>query len=157
VAFELVVEMKTSRKNLRRRWQEEINSHGFTVEIFPGFDPLTWQGGFLPIKVVEMPDKYLFGLPRVVQVSGFEVSFGRGSAHFRSAMGRTLAELTLQCYGAACLAVVTDGVYYDPQTGESFEGLSAIRRADWEIMAYEPYIDEDARAQHEFSKWSDYT
>jgi len=71
-------------------------------------------------------------------------------------MGRTVAELILQCHGAACLAIVTRGVYYDPQTGKSFEGTAAIQRADQEIMAYQPYIDERARVQHEFTQWSDY-
>lgn len=157
MAFELVVEMKAGVEDLRQRWQAEINSHGFSVEILPSFDPATWQGGFLPIKLVSLPDKYLFGLPKIVQISGFEVSFGPESAHFRTAMGRTLAELILQCFGAASLAVITNGVYYDPQTGESFEGVSAINRADWEIKAYEPYIDHRARMQHEFTNWSDYT
>ncbi len=156
MAFELVVEMKTSVKEFRQRWQEEINSHGFSVEILPSFNPDTWQGGFLPIKLVSMPDKYIFGLPKVTQISGFEVSFGPESAHFRSAMSRPLAELILQCYGAACLAVITNGVYYDPQTSESFQGASAVSRADWEIMAYKPYIDDHARTQHKFGKWSDY-
>ena len=157
MAFELVVEMKTRVTDLRQDWQQEINSHGFCVEILPSFNPDTWQGGFLPIKLVSMPDRYLFGLPKIAQISGFEVSFQPESAHFRSAMGRSLAELVLQCYGAASLAVITNGVYLDPQTGESFEGVSAISRADWEIMAYELYIDDDARVQHEFTKWSDYT
>lgn len=157
MAFELVVEMKTGVKNLRQRWEEAINLHGFSVEILPSFDPVMWQGGFLPIKLIAMPDRYQFGLPKVVQISGFEVSFGTESAHLRSAMGRPLAELILQCYGAASLAVITDGVYHDLQTGESFEGVSAIERADWEIMAYEPYIDQHARAQHEFTNWADYT
>jgi hypothetical protein len=156
MAFDLIVEIKISVKNLRQRWQDEINSHGFSIEILPSFEPDNWQGGFLPIKLVAMPDKYLFGLPKVIQISGFEVSFGSESAHFRSAMGRPLAELILQCYGAASLAVITNGVYHDPQTGESLVCASAIERADCEIMAYEPYIDEHARAQHEFTKWSDY-
>ncbi len=157
MAFELVVEMKTSVKNLRQSWQEEINSHGFSVEILPSFDPETWRGGFLPLKLTSMPNKYLFGLPEVIQISGFEFSLGAESAHFRSAMGRPLAELILQCYGAASLAVITNGVYHDPQTGESFNGTSAINRANWEIMAYEPYIDHSARSQHLFTNWSDYT
>jgi hypothetical protein len=156
MAFELVVEMKTIAKNLRQRWQEEIDSHGFCVEILPSVNLATWRGGLLPIKLVSMPDKYLFGLPKVVQISGFEVSFGPNSAHFRTAMGRTLAELILQCYGAATLAVITNGIYHDPQTGESFEGAAAICRADWEIMAYEPYIDDHSRVQREFRGWSDY-
>jgi hypothetical protein len=157
MSFELVVEMKSGMKNLRQCWQDEINSHGFSVEILPSFDPASWQGGFLPIKLIAMADKYLFGLPKVIQISGFEVDFGPESAHFRTAMGRTLAELILQCYGAACLAVITNGVYHDPQTGESFEGASAMQRADWEIMAYQPYIDQRARVQHVFTQWSDYT
>ena len=157
MAFELVVEIRKRVSNLRHRWQEEINSYGFSVEILPRFEPDTWQGGFLPIKLVAMPDKYLFGLPKVIQVSGFEVSFTPVSAHFRSAAGRPLAEVILQCYGAACLAVISDGAFHDLQTNESFEGDSAIARADWEIMEYEPYIDEHARVQHEFTNWSDYT
>jgi hypothetical protein len=157
MAFELVVEMKNVVKGLRHSWQQEFSSHGFCIEIHPSFVVDEWKGGFLPIKLVSMPEKYLFGLPKVIQISGFEVSFGSKSAHFRSAMGRPLAELIIQCYCAASLAVITDGVYHDPQTGESFDGVSAIARADWEIMAYEPYIDENARAQHEFTTWDDYT
>ncbi len=156
MSFDLVVEMKSSVNNLRQRWQDEINSQGFTVEIFPEFDPGNWQGGHLPIKLIAMPDKYLFGLAKVIQISGFEVDFEAKSAHFRSAMGRPLAELILQCYGAASLAVITNGVYYDLQTGESFEGAAALQRADWEILAYQPYIDEYARAQHPFTQWSAY-
>ncbi len=60
MSFELVVEMKSGVKNLRQRWQDEINSQRFSVEILPSFDPAGWQGGFLPIKLTAMPDKYLF-------------------------------------------------------------------------------------------------
>lgn len=155
MSFELVVEMKSGVKNLRQRWQDEINSHDFSVEILPSFDPAIWRGGFLPIKLTALPDKYMFGLPKVIQIAGFEVDFGPESGHFRTAAGRTIAELILQCYGAACLAVITNGVYHDLQTGDSFEGASAIQRADWEIMEYQPYIDHDARAQHAFTQWSD--
>lgn len=70
-------------------------------------------------------------------------------------MRRTIAELILQCYGAACLAIITNGVYHDPQTGEGFEGASAIQRADWEIMEYQPYMNQHSRVQHGFTQWSD--
>lgn len=156
MAFELVVEMKTRIKGLRERWQAEINSHGFSIEILPSFDPDSWEGDFLPIKLSAMPDKYLFRMPKVIQISGFEISFGPESAHFRSAMGRPLAELILQCYGAATLAVITHGICYDLQTNASFQGASAIERADWEICAYEPYLDQSAKVQRPFTKWSDY-
>jgi hypothetical protein len=156
MSFDLIVERKSGVMNLCERWQDEINSHGFSVEILPSFDPATWQGGFLPIKLIVIPDKYLFGLPKEIQISGFEVYFGSQSAHFRTASGRTIAELILQCYGAACLAVITNGVYHDPQTGESFEGEPTIQRADWEVIAYQPYMDQHARMQHVFTQWSDY-
>jgi hypothetical protein len=156
MSFELIVEIKSGVTNLRQRWQDEINSHGFSVEILPSFDPATWQGGFLPMKLTTIPDKYLLGLPKVIQIAGFEVDLSPESAHFRTVAGRTIAELTLQCYGAACLAVITNGIYHDPQTGESFEGESAIQRADWEVLAYQPYMDQHARAQHAFTQWSDY-
>jgi len=155
MSFELVVEINSEVKNLRKRWQDEINSHGFSIEIDPTFKEAEWEG-FLPIKVTSLPDKYLFGLPNVVQISGFEVDLTPDAAMIRTAMGRTLAELILQCYGAATLAVITDGLYHDPQTGESFEGAAAIERADWEIRQYVPYIDEHARVQHPFTDWSDY-
>ena len=154
MGFELGVEMKSGVKDLRQRWQDEINSHGFSVELHPSFDVASWRGGFLPIKLTEMPDRYLFGLPRVIQASGFEIKFYPHSAFLRTAAGRTIAELVLQCYGAACLAVITNGVYHDMQTGESFTGQSAIQRADWEIMAYQ--LDQDARTQHAFNQWSGY-
>ena len=157
MAFELVVEMRSVVENLRESWQAEINSNGFVVELLPSFEAATWQGGFLPIKLVKMPDKYLFGLPNVTQISGFEVEFGPESGHFRSATGRTIAELALQCYGAACLAVITGGAYYDLQTGDSFEGVTAIEQADAVILAYEPYMDDAAREQHPFTQWSDYS
>lgn len=56
MSFELVVEMKADVNNLRQRWQDEINSRGFSVEILPSFDPASWRGGFLPIKLIAMPD-----------------------------------------------------------------------------------------------------
>ncbi|MBS0201906.1 MAG: hypothetical protein JSS49_03340 [Planctomycetes bacterium] len=157
MAFELVTEMKTRLTELRLRWQDEINSHGFVVEILPLFDRDTWRGGFLPFKLMALPEKYLFGLTNSVQISGFEVSFASDSAHFRSASGRPIAELILQCYGAASLAVICNGLYHDLQSGHSFEGAAAIKQAHSEIMAYQPYIDQHARVQHPFTKWSDYS
>ena len=52
--------------------------------------------------------------------------------------------------------MATSGVYHDPQTGESFEGDSALARAKQEIMDYEPYLDWHVRIQHKFIQWSDY-
>lgn len=82
MSFELTVEMRSGVKDLRQRWQDEINSHGFCIEILPSFNTGSWEGGFLPIKMSAMPDKYLFGLPNVIQISGFELDFGSTTAHF---------------------------------------------------------------------------
>lgn len=153
MAFELIVEMRTPVRDLRARWQLELLAHGLHVEIFPGLEPDTWQGGFLPFKLEPLPDRYRFDMLGVVQLSGFEVDFSPGVAHFRSAAGRSIAELVLTCYGAACLAIITGGAYHDPQTGEAFEGRAAIDRAHWEILAYEPYMKHHARIQHPFIGW----
>jgi hypothetical protein len=157
MAFELSVLMRARVDDLRSRWQDEINAQGFHVEIMPSFRHEKWAGGFLPIKIVSMPQAYLFGLQNVTQLSGFEVDFQPQSAHFRSGMGRTVAELVMQCYGAATLAVITNGVYHDPQTGDSFEGAAALERAHLEILDYAPYIDDRSKRQHAFTRWSDYT
>jgi hypothetical protein len=159
MSFDLVVEMTntTSLPSLRQQWQAELVSHGFVVELLPSFHPGTWHGGFLPIKLISLPEKYLFGLPSIVQISGFEVSFAPSSAHFRSASGRPIAELALQCYGAATLAVITDGAYHDVQTNESYDSKSAIAQAHREIMDYQPFLDSYAKMQHPFTTWSDFT
>ena len=156
MSFDLVVNMKDPVRELRDAWQRAINAQGFEVEILPGFDPDDWGGGFLPIKLVSQPTEFLFGLPQIVQVSGFEVGFSPNEARFRTASSRTISELTLQCYGAATLAELTNGTYFDPQEGATFSGESAIQRARAEVLGYEPYLDAKARRQHRFTDWKDY-
>jgi hypothetical protein len=157
MAFELTVEYESPITELKPRLEAELLTQGISVEICPGFTPDKWRGGFLPMKLLNLPDHYLFGLGRLVQISGFEVSFTDSSAHFRSAMGRPIAELILLCHSAAALAVISNGVYHDPQTGEAIPANKAVARAKQEILAYVPYLDERARTQHPFTQWSDYT
>jgi hypothetical protein len=156
MAFEIAVEYESIPQNLREDWENAFHDIGITLEIWPGFSPNTWNGGLLPIKLVKLPEKYLFGLENVVQMSGFEVDFDSKSAHFRTATGRTIAALILQCYGAALFANIGNGQYYDVQTDESFMGDDAIQRAHDEIMAYLPYMDKCARMQYAFTNWPNY-
>ena len=156
MSFELTVAYDSQPDDLKAKWEEELKKLGIIVEICPDFDSSNWQGGFLPMKLVKLPEQYHFGLTEVIQVSGFEVDFTDVSAHFRTSMGRTIAELILQCTCAGTLAVITGGTYFDPQTGNSFEGSEAIARAHQEILDHEPYLDNYSKTQHTFSDWSDY-
>lgn len=156
MAFELFVTCETIPANLAEVWEKELSAKGIVVEVLPGFLPSEWAGGFLPIKLIELPESYRFRLPSIVQISGFEVGFTLNSAHFRTAMGRTIAELILQCSCTAILAAITGGMYIDPQTDKIYEGERALKRAHDEIMEYEPYMDDASRTQHGFTRWSDY-
>lgn len=59
--------------------------------------------------------------------------------HFHSSAGRSNAALLLQCYGAAALAEVANGVLMDPQEGVAVTGDAAYRIArhnsDWALPA----------------------
>ncbi len=156
MAFELTVEFGNRPLDLRDEWTTHFADQGIRLEIRPGFEFQTWSGGFLPMKLESLPQEYLFGLQNVVQISGFEVYFGEDSARFRSAMMRPIAELILQCFGAATLCIITNGTYHDPQTGEAIKADGVIERAKQEIQAYRPYIDEHSKIQHEFTEWADY-
>ncbi len=157
MSFELVVEYRQPIANMKVGLEAELLAQGLQVEICPGFSPAEWGGGFLPVKLMRLPGEYLFGLPQVVQISGFEADFTDVSAHLRTAMGRTIAELILQCHSAAALAVLSKGVYHDVQTSEAVPPDKAVARAKLEVFAYAPYLDDQAKTQHPFTLWSDYT
>ncbi len=156
MAFELTVQYGNPITKMKQLLEAELLGQGISVEIWPGFEPRDWGGGFLPIKLVNLPNEYLFGLNQVVQISGFEVNFTDCYAHLRSAMGRPIAELILTCHAAAALAVISNGVYHDLQAGEAIPANKAVARAKQEVLAYVPFLDRRAKVQHPFTKWSDY-
>ncbi len=127
--------MKSSVNNLRQRWQDEINSQGFTVEIFSEFDRATGKEAIYPSSSSRCPTSICFGLAKVIQISGFEVDFERSPA-IPKCNGRPLAEFDPSVLRRGSLAVITNGVYYDLQTGESFEEpqhFSEPLRKSWRI------------------------
>lgn len=151
-------------KDCGSTWREALTPHGLTVEVYPGFNAATWQGGCVPFRVVAVegafPAAHRYG--QVPVVAGFEVAFlpvdadelndllseapaelrdrlraTTIAAHFRTAMGRTVADLRLQCFGAATLAEMTGGVLLDPQEGRYYSGRDALGYAARESEAFE--------------------
>ena len=156
MAFELSVALTKSLENEKQNIENEFSKLGFKLELCPDFELKTWEGGFLPIKLIELPQQYLFNLSQIIQISGFELYYEDQHASLRTAMGRTIAELILQCYFAAIMTYLSEGTYIDPQTGNAFEGKDALKRAHEEIMEYEEFIDDSSKKQHTFTKWGDY-
>ena len=65
---------------------------GAEIEIYPRFSPATWEGGFLPIKVLSLPEQ-LAGLLRSSPVlSGAEIDFDEGVASLRSPASRSVVD-----------------------------------------------------------------
>ena len=93
MSYDLVVSMPSRPDKLRQSLEREFFALGFDVEVYPGFDPQTWKGGFLPFRVTKAPCE-LIGIDFDVPViSGFEIEFETESAHLRTAYGRTTTEL----------------------------------------------------------------
>ena len=154
MAFELIVSLPPDTSDLVPRLESQLQQTGIVAEIYPSFDLATWGGGCVPIRLCSLPTRYLFGLAQVEQIVAIEFYRGNCEVTLRTAMGRTIAELILQCHLAAALAVITGGKLFDPQEGEEFTGQAAVNRADFEIARYE--LDVAARVQHRFTRWEDY-
>src|SRR6516162_3440284 len=117
MSFDLVVSMPYRPRELRLAWEREFAERGFDVQIYPDFDPQTWEGGFLPFRVAEAPYELTGVNLHDPVVAGFEIDFRGESAHLRTAMGRTTLDFALQCVGAAILAKLSGGEYVDDQNG----------------------------------------
>lgn len=154
MSFDLVVSMPSRPADLREAWEREFAALGFAVEIYPRFDPDTWKGGFLPFRVVNAPPQ-LIGVELHEQVvSGFEISFGPESAHLRTAAGRTTTEFALQCFGAAILAKMSGGQYFDDQNGLACNAVDAFHAAMKEVKLYLRSARTEELAQHPFPGWA---
>ena len=164
MSFDLTVYAPAWPDDPARVWQESLARHGLVVEVLPGFSPGRWRGGFLPFKLLVTPGSFAaagrYGQEAVR--AGFEIDFqvespadleamasraspmvaavyrkSRQSAYLSTSMGRTVADLRLQCFAAATLAVASGGVVSDGQQGEAFVGDAAIQNAAREADAYE--------------------
>lgn len=153
MSFDLTVSTPQRPTDLKSAWERELSTHGFVVEICPGFDPATWAGGFLPFRIEKAP-RMLIGAPlKAPALSGFEVAFTPEEAHFRTSAGRTATEFALQCLGAAALACICGGQYTDPQNSLARTGNAAIVAAVKEIKAFVATASERERAQRPFVRW----
>ena len=155
MAFELIVACeKPIPSDLRERWPELLAKHGIQCEIHPDFTPESWNGGFLPFKIDEMPSHFIGEEIASPAMSGFEVDFDESSASFRSAMGRTTTEFSLLCLCAAELTQITNGEYHDPQSGHSFAASDCMEAALAEIRATLDFDGAADRIQHPFHRWN---
>jgi hypothetical protein len=154
MSYDLAVSMPSRPDKLGQLWEREFVSLGFDVEIYPGFDPRTWRGGFLPFQVTKAP-RELIGVDLDVPViSGFEIEFEIESAHLRTAMGRTTTEFALQCFGAAILAKLSGGEYIDDQNGIVCEPANAFVAAEKEVRYYLSTAGAKELAKHPFPGWA---
>ncbi len=153
MSFDLAVFAQRVPQDLIPAWTQALAAHGLTVEFHPSFDGHVWGGGFLPIMVTSIapgafPAAHRYSAPPFVcgfelTVSDLEASSGHPGGvpgryfELRTALGRSVADLRLQCFAAATLAIVTGGTVEDPQQDASFEGQEAIRNAAREADEYE--------------------
>jgi hypothetical protein len=163
MGFELSVIGRDATPSLVRRWQASLAAHGLLCEFHPDFEFGAGHSGFLPIKLTVAPGSFpladRYGTEPVL--CGFEFSDRPYSYtfypdeparppelverlrqavwlyHFWTGAGRTVADLRLQCFGAATLAELVGGVVDDPQQGLYFFGPSAVANAAREANEYE--------------------
>jgi len=154
MSFDLIVEASALPDDLKGKWESLYRREGFEVEISPGFEPGTWDGGFLPMRVAQAP-AHLIGIELPSEAgSGFEVAFEQGSATFGFQLGGPTTEFAVLCVGAALLAELADGVCFNPQSGEQFQGQQAIEPAKQEIVAFLTEAGERERTHHPFPGWT---
>jgi hypothetical protein len=152
MSFDLGVQAHRVPLELLTDWPRALSEHGLQVIFHPAFDLMQWAGGWVPATLRPTRDAFpaaaRYGSNRVV--CGFELDIaiprtpaareGREARRyfaFRTAAGRTVADLRLQCFAAATLAILSEGLVEDPQQGASFRGERAIENARREADEYE--------------------
>jgi len=152
MSFDLSVQAYRVPSDLRADWARALAEHGLMVGFHPAFDPAHWTGGLVPATLRATPGAFpaaaRYGSNRVLCGFELDVSIPRTPAAregrearryfaFRTAAGRTVADLRLQCFAAATLAILSEGLVEDPQQGASFGGQRAIENARREADEYE--------------------
>lgn len=154
MSYDLTVEYIGLPDDLKSRWEEAFSSVGFELEICPGFEPETWKGGFVPMKVRRAPRELVgINLPNDA-VSGFELWIEDTEADFRSGAGRPTTEFAIQCIGAALLARLTSGSYVDPQEGARYSAAEALDAAVREVKAFVADARDRELVHHPFPGWA---
>jgi len=150
MAFSLEVQTAKRPADVVEIWKEALAGRGIVAEFPPGFSIESCRGP-LVLKVLSAP-KNLVGVDLADTVAAyFEVWADEDGVGFSTASGRTTVDFAVQCLCAAALAEAVDGVYVDPQMGESAKGSDAYRLAMEEINYF---ISEPGEAVHrKFVDW----
>jgi hypothetical protein len=156
MSFELSVFVPTPAEDILPAWRRELARHGLECEFFPGFSLRSWAGGHLPVRLTvsdpaSFPQARRYGSEPLL--AGFEIDITQAEASdlpdavrselgmlhvaFRTAMGRSVADLRLQCIAAASLAGILGGLYFDPQQGVVLEPEQALKAALSEAAGFE--------------------
>ena len=164
MSFELYAFVDKFPVEIITNWKQKLIDVGLVCEFHPDFQSIdTWSGGILPIKV-KFSEKYAdrYGLKEFLaeielyvedDLSEYEWILQEGSlpepvkhrlaqskkmAFFSTSTGRNMVDLHLQCFAAAALVFLCDGVLYNPQSEGARVGNDVFEGAQHEIEAYEP-------------------
>lgn len=180
MSFDLEVYVPTIPQNLNALWVEALAKAGLHCELPPWFDAAAWADNFLAIKVEVDPAK----VPTVAQhgvgpwVAGIELDISdydpvrepvswappefqerlrrmRRRFAFCTHMGRSALDLRLQCFAAATLAVLADGVVVDPQSGQCLAGKDALTNAAREVAEFEDGAEPEVWQLTPFPGWDE--
>jgi hypothetical protein len=167
MSFSLHVLAQRLPEDFVSRWKESLANYGLHCEFPPGLSLGEWRGGYLPVKLDVDPNAFpsagRYGAQSLL--AGFELDLSgtasgwealelpaRLSERMRQVerefflethLGRTVADLRLQCFAAATLAIITDGVLYDGQQGVYYFGEEGIEAAAREAGEYENNLSEE--------------
>jgi hypothetical protein len=162
--YGLTVNVPSWPPDLGLLWQQHLRPHGLIVELSAECRPAAHRGGRLTFRLLVTPGSFS-AVARYGDFpiqAGFDASFQRLSrqdhtllaiecpasvralfrkcpyeAHFSTDRGRTVADVRLQCFAAAALAVAGGGVMYDSRSGDALMGADAWRHATREADRYE--------------------
>lgn len=159
MSFDLFVLAEKFDAGTQSAWVERLRQHGVSCTLPPGFvldhlgaDNMAKCALVPPLVAAPLPAEDVGLAVGVVKADPEDIAELRGAAtpelarrlekvtlkfHFESGAGRSDASLLLQCYGAAALADVTDGVLIDPQEGSTVHGPAvydvAKANSDWAL------------------------
>jgi hypothetical protein len=165
-------------EDLKSRWERSLADYGLRAEFLPEFDPAHWPGGMLPARLEVQPGAFAaagrYGAgpliaafefyvmeadPEHIELLAQEASTeirrrletARKHFFFITSTGRSAADLRLQYFAAAVLAMMSGGVLVDCQSDRYLVGDAAIEAAraeadffdgheeafrDWDSLAF---------------------
>lgn len=183
MSFDLYVFVKEFPTGTIEKWGQELLHFGLACEFHPDFQTIEdWPGGVLSIKVTFTEKEYAetYGSQPFLVKFEFDVgndlslydwvfqednlknlservrqrlSQARKMAFFSMSAGGSLVDLHIQCFAAATLAFLCNGVLCDPQSEEYRVGDELIEGARREIQAYKP-SKTDSQLRY-FQSWED--